>query len=156
MSDHYLAHIAMHRRARHTAPASRLARHRYHVRKLQDLHVREAYSAHIASQLPMFTGKMQQLSTTENLRPAELTQAAVSLFEDTLVCSARELLGLKRCVQVKRHTWWTPELRLLIDQRRAIYVDCPAQSRYIDIAESIVGTSCAEAEHPGFWEDAPR
>ena len=61
VSDHYLVHIAMHCRARHTALAPRLARHGYHVMKLQDLHVREAYSAHIASQLRLFNEKMQQL-----------------------------------------------------------------------------------------------
>ena len=113
-----------------------------HVRKLQDLHVREAYSAHIASRLPMFTGKLQQLSTAENFRPAELTQAAVSLFEDTLLCSAREVLGLKRCVQVRRHAWWTPELRLLIaiDPRRAIYVEARrAQERGLETWPALHG-----------------
>ena len=119
VSDHYLVHISMGRRARLTASAPRPACHRFHVRKLQDLHVREAYSVHLASQLPIFTEKLQRLSTADDFRPAELTQAAVTLFEDTLLCSAREVLGLKRCVQVRRHAWWTPELRLLIDRSRA-------------------------------------
>ena len=99
VSDHYLVHITMGRRARRTAAAPRLARHRFQVRKLQDLHVREAYSVHLAAQLPLFTEKMQHLSTADDFRPAELTQAAVDLFEDTLLCSAREVLGLKKCVQ---------------------------------------------------------
>ena len=66
---------------------------------------------------------MQRLSLAVDFRPAELTQAAVHLFEDTLLCSAREVLGLKKCVQGRRHAWWTPELRLLIDRRRAMYID---------------------------------
>ena len=133
LSDHYLVHIAMSRRARHTPVASRIAGQRFRVRNLQDLHVREAYSVHLASQLPLFTQEMQRLSTTDDFRPTELMQAAVTLFEDTLLCSAREVLGLKRCVQGRRHAWWTPELRLLIDRRRAIYIEARrAQQRGLE------------------------
>ena len=140
VSDHYLVHISMGRRARLTASAPRPACHRFHVRKLQDLHVREAYSVHLASQLPMFTEKLQHLSTADDFIPAELTQAAVTLFEDTLLCSAREVLGLKRCVQVRRHAWWTPELRLLIDRRRAVYVEArAAQERGLETWPTLHG-----------------
>lgn len=55
--DYYLVHFVMKRRARCTAPASMHTRHKYRTNKLQDLHVREAYSAHIASQ---FIVLMQQ------------------------------------------------------------------------------------------------
>ena len=140
VSDHYLVHIAMGRRARHTASAPRPACHRFHVRNLQDLHVSEAYNAHLASQLPAFTEKLQQLSTADDFRPAELTQAAVTLFEETLLCSAREVLGLKRCVQVRRHAWWTPELRLLSDRRRAVYVEArTAQERGMETWPTLHG-----------------
>ena len=54
VSDHYLVHITGCRACR-TAVAPGLACHRFQVRKLQDLHVREAYSVHLASQLPLFT-----------------------------------------------------------------------------------------------------
>ena len=133
LSDHYLVHVAMSRRARHIAVTPRIAGQRFRVRRLQDLHVREAYSVHLASQLPLFTQEMHRLSTTDDLRPAELTQAAVTLFEDTLLCSAREVLGLKKCVQGRRHAWWTPALRLLIDRRRAAYIEARrAQERGLE------------------------
>ena len=121
--NHFLVHIVMSRRARHTAAAPRLTSQMFQVRKLQDLHVREAYSVHMASQSPLFTERMQHLSAADDFRPEELTQAAVTLFEDTLLCSAREVLGLKKCMQVKRDAWWTPELRELIDRRRAVYME---------------------------------
>ena len=57
----------------------------------------------------------------------------MTLFEDTLLCSAQEVLGLKKCVQVRRHAWWTPELRLLIDRRRATYIEARrAQARRLE------------------------
>ena len=60
-------------------------------------------------------------------------RAAVTLFEDTLLCSAREVLELKKCVQGRRHAWWTPELRLLIDRRRAAYIEARgAQERGLE------------------------
>ena len=130
----------MNRRARCTAPASIHTRHKYRTDKLQDLHV-EPYSAHIASQLPAYSAKMHQLlSNAEDFRPAELTQAAVSLFEDTLLCSAQEVLGWKKCVQVRRHAWWTPELRLLIDRRQAIYIEARrAQERGLETWPTLHG-----------------
>ncbi|CAL5226766.1 g9620 [Coccomyxa viridis] len=83
---------------------------------------------------------IQLLLGTNDFRPAELTQAAVTLFEDTLLCSAREVLGLKRCVQVRRHAWWTPELRLLIDTRRAVYVEArAAQERGLETWPTLHG-----------------
>ena len=95
--------------------------------------MREAYSAHLVSPLLLFTQEMQRLSTTDDCRPAELMQAAVTLFEDILLCSAREVLGLKRCVQGRRQAWWTPELRLLIDRRRTAYVEARrAQERGLE------------------------
>ena len=64
----------------------------------------------------------------------------MSLFEDTLLCSAREVLGLKRCVQVRRHAWWTPELRLLIDRRRTIDVEARrAQERGLETWPALHG-----------------
>ena len=133
LSDPNLVHIAMSRRAQDTAVAPRIACHRSRVRKLQDSHVREAYSVHLASQLLLFTQEMQRLSTTNDFRPAELMQAAVTLFEDTLLCSAREVLGLKKCVQGRRHAWWTPKLRLFIDRRRAAYIEARmAQERGLE------------------------
>ena len=90
---------------------------------MQDLHVREAFNVHLASQSPLFTQKMQRLSTTDISRPAELMQAAVTLFKDTLPRSAREVLGSKKCMQGRRHARWMPELRLLIDRRRVIYIE---------------------------------
>ena len=69
---------------------------------LQDLHVREAYSAHIASQLPAFSAKMQQCSfKVEDFTPAELTQAVGFLFENIMLSSAREVFRWKKCVQVR-------------------------------------------------------
>ena len=85
--------------------------------------MREAYNVHLTSQSPLFTQEMQRQSSTDDFRPAELMQAAVTLFEDTLLCSAREVLGSKKCVQGRRHACWTPELRLLIDRRRAAYIE---------------------------------
>ena len=93
MSDRSFVHIVMGCRARHTAAAPRLTSQRYHVRKLQDLHVREAYSAHLASQSSLSTERMQHFSAADAFKPAELMQAAVTLFEDTLLCSAREVPG---------------------------------------------------------------
>ena len=43
------------------------------------------------------------------------------------------MLGLKKCVQGRRHSWWTPELRLLIDRRRAAYIEARrAQGRGLE------------------------
>ena len=64
----------------------------------------------------------------------------MTLFEDTLLCSAQEVLGSKRCVQVRRHAWWTPELRLLIDRRQAIYIEARgAQERGLETWPTLHG-----------------
>ena len=76
------------------------------------LHVREAYSVHLVSLLPIVTQEMHRLSTADNFIPTELTQAALTLVEDPLLYSAREVLGLKTCIQGRRHAWWTLDLRL--------------------------------------------
>ena len=61
-------------------------------------------------------------------------------LRNTLLCSAREVLGLKRCVQVRRRAWWTPELRLLIDRRRAVYMEArAAQERGLETWPTLHG-----------------
>ena len=120
--DHYLVHIAMSRAARRTAMALTLVSHRFRIRELQDLHVREACSVHLASSSPLFTQEMQRLHTTDDFRFAELMQAAVIIFEAALLCSAQKAFCFKKCVQGLRHTRRTPDLRLLIDKRRVAYL----------------------------------
>ena len=45
----------------------------------------------------------------------------------------REVLDWKKCLQVRRHDWWTPELRLLIDKGRAVYIEARrAQERGLE------------------------
>ena len=121
VTDHYLVHVSLtHRATLHRLLLGRSCV-RFRVARLRDDDVRLQYMSALQSHTTTFADALAELQSLHAHDPARLTCLDVTEFESILSRTADLVLGRKRCVQGRTVPWWTPELRTLIDNRRAAY-----------------------------------
>lgn len=121
VSDHYLVHCLLPSTAKAHRPSVAPARLRYKISRLRDEMVRAEYMRDLGSQMPAFLRVLQDVQQAHAGDPALTTRLAVLEFEQVLSQSAESVLGRRTAGRRPAVPWWSAELRVLIDERRAAY-----------------------------------